>query len=271
MGVVQAINKNKEEGDHFNRIDEILLENLTQHCSIALRNAEVYRAAIVTSERATALLNMIQSLSQDLGLQSTVLTVTMHANELVQADRCTVFLVDEKKQQLWSIASDSGKEIRIPKNVGIAGECATEGQLIVIDDAYQDARFNQAFDKKTGYHTKSILAVPVLRRLTNTHGDNRVLAVIQMINKMEFDGAVGRFDEEDVQVMETFSTFVASKLEGSSLLAQAQDTNEAKGEANAAFEHIKAGHATPKGPTGDKSIATMAECDEEDEEDDSFS
>merc|ERR1712083_969899 len=140
-----------------------------------------------------------------------------------------------------------------------------------IDDAYEDSRFNQTIDKKTGYHTQSILAVPVLRRVTNTHNDNRVLAVIQMINKMEFDGAVGRFDEEDVQVMETFSTFVASKLEGSSLLAQAQDTNEAKGEANAAFEHIKAGHATPKGPTGDKSIATMAECDEEDEEDDSFS
>merc|ERR1719409_1632948 len=136
MGVLQCINK---MGDcSFSRVDEILLENLTQHCSIALRNAEVYRAAIVTSERATALLNMIQSLSQDLGLQSTVLTVTMHANELVQADRCTVFLVDEKKQQLWSIASDDGKEIRIPKNAGIAGECAESGKPVVIHDAYQD-------------------------------------------------------------------------------------------------------------------------------------
>merc|ERR1719245_2423138 len=135
MGVLQVINKKIR--DRFTRVDEILLENLTQHVSIALRNAEVYRTAIVTSERANALLHMIQSLSQDLGVQSIILTVTMHANELVQADRCTVFLVDEKKQQLWSVSTDSGKEIRIPKSAGIAGECACEGRLVVIADAYE--------------------------------------------------------------------------------------------------------------------------------------
>jgi len=215
MGVLQAINKND---GHFTRVDEIMLGHLTQHVGIALRNAEVYRDAIVTSERANALLHMIQSLSQDLGVQSTILTITMHANELVQADRCTVFLVDEAKQQLWSVATDSGKEIRIPKSAGIAGECATEAKLIAIPDAYADPRFNTKVDKATGYHTQSILAVPVCGRWRG--GDkNPVLAVIQMINKMEFDGEVGKFDEEDVQVMETFSTFVGSKLEGSALLA----------------------------------------------------
>jgi len=48
-----------------------------------------------------------------------VLSVTMHASELVQADRCTVFLIDEAKDQLWSVTSDSGKEIRI---LGACGE-----------------------------------------------------------------------------------------------------------------------------------------------------
>merc|ERR1719377_335358 len=136
MGVLQAINKLEDEFSpkpHFTHIDEILMENLTQHVSVALRNAEVYRAAIVTSERANALLHMIQSLSQDLGVQSMILTITMHANELVQADRCTVFLVDEKKQQLWSVSTDSGKEIRIPKTAGIAGECAMEGRCWFVD------------------------------------------------------------------------------------------------------------------------------------------
>ncbi|CAK0862130.1 unnamed protein product, partial [Prorocentrum cordatum] len=144
-----------------------------EHASIALRNAEVYRAAIVTSERANGLLNMIQSLSQDdLGAQSLILTVTMHANELVQADRCTVFLVDEKKQQLWSVSTDSGKEIRIPKTAGIVGECVKEAK---------DPRFNQKVDKETGYHTRSILAVPLLKK----SDPGKVLAVIQMINKTE--------------------------------------------------------------------------------------
>lgn len=234
MGVLQAINK--KTGTHFSHVDEILLENLTQHVSIALRNAEVYRAAIVTSERAGALLHMIQSLSQDLGAQSMILTITMHANELVQADRCTVFLVDEKKQQLWSVSTDSGKEIRIPKSAGIAGECATEGNLIAIPDAYSDQRFNQEIDRRTGYRTHSILALPVMRRLADG-SPPKCLAVIQMINKTEFDGAVGKFDEEDIQVMETFATFVASKLENSSLVGQA-----VKSESEANKGHHDTGH-----------------------------
>jgi adenylate cyclase len=151
MGVLQAINKKQDEFSsvpHFTHIDEILIDNLTQHVSIALRNAEIYRAAIVTQERANALLQMIQSLSQDLGAQSTILTITMHAGLLVQADRCTVFLVDEGKQQIWSVATDSGKEIRMPKSAGIAGECACDANLINIPDCYEDPRFNSAFDKK---------------------------------------------------------------------------------------------------------------------------
>lgn len=85
----------------------------------------MYKDAIIASERANGLLHVIQALSQDLGTQSTILTITMHASELVQADRCTVFLIDDVKDQLWSITSDSGKEIRIPKTAGIAGECAS--------------------------------------------------------------------------------------------------------------------------------------------------
>merc|ERR1719235_1757353 len=230
MGVLQAINKN-DDGE-FNHIDELLMGHLTQHVGIALRNAEVYRDAIVTSERANGLLHMIQSLSKDLGVQSIVLTVTMHANELVQADRCTVFLVDEAKQQLWSVSTDDGKEIRIPKTAGIAGECACSAKLINIPDAYQDSRFNQEIDKKTGYKTKSILAVPVL----SDQGHGRVLAVIQMINKTEFDGEVGAFDDDDVQVMETFAKFVGGKLNTSSTLLRATK-NSASSEGDMAFEH----------------------------------
>merc|ERR1712113_102619 len=130
----------------------------------------------------------------------------------------TVFLLDEKKQQLWSVSTDSGKEIRIPKSAGIAGECATEAKLIAIPDAYQDSRFNQEVDRATGYRTQSILAVPVLKRTLDAGSQGPMaLAVIQMINKTEFDGQIGKFDDEDIQVMETFSTFVASKLESSSL------------------------------------------------------
>jgi len=274
MGVLQAINKLESQDEfasaspHFSHIDEILMENLCQHVSVALRNAEVYRAAIVTSERANALLHMIQSLSQDLGMQSTILTITMHANELVQADRCTVFLVDEAHQQLWSVSSDSGKEIRIPKSAGIAGECATTGEVVAIQDCYADSRFNQAIDKQTGYKTTSMIVVPVLRKKRHK-SSGAVLAVIQMINKMEFDGEIGKFDEEDIQVMETFATFVSSRLEGSSLLEKSshkKDVNDTEG--HRAFDTMDDGHSG--GTKRDKAAASQQDAamiiQEEDED-----
>jgi adenylate cyclase len=242
MGVLQAINK-EEEGE-FNQIDELLMGHLAQHVAIALRNADVYKDAIIASERANGLLMMIQSLSQDLGTQSMILTITMHANQLVQADRCTVFLVDEAKQQLWSVSTDSGKEIRIPKTAGLAGECATEVSLINIPDAYEDQRFNQAIDKKTGYRTKSVLVVPV----QNEH-QTKILAVIQMINKSEFDGEIGVFDEEDVQIMETFAQFVGTRLSSSSLLSHSGGDAK-KSEVAAAFGEVEHGGSHHHGHSG---------------------
>jgi len=277
-GVLQAINKNADESgeeQHFTHIDELIMDCLTLHVGVALRNADLYGAAIVVSERSNALLSMIQSLSQDLGAQSTVLTITMHANQLVQADRCTVFLIDERKQQLRSVSTSSGKEISIPKSAGIAGESASKGELIVIDDCYADPRFNPSIDKQTGYKTTSMLVVPVLRRRETSEDRGKVLAVIQMINKMEFDGQIGKFDEEDVNVMETCASFAASKLEGASFIEKIskKESQESEGDMAVSDKFSKRGKKG-KDPLRQSSNGLSLDCstiednDDEDEDDD---
>ena len=66
---------------------------------------------------------MMQSLTHDLDAQSFVLSVATHASTLVCADRCSVFLVDERPgrlgprerartDELISIAHNSDVEIR---------------------------------------------------------------------------------------------------------------------------------------------------------------
>eukprot|EP00439_Symbiodinium_sp_Y106_P081167 s684_g20.t1 len=160
-GVIQAINKMPSGFDAeirprgklavpFSRQDERMLLHLAEHIAIALQNAEVYREAINCSDRATGLLNTIQSMSQDLGPQSLLLMVTMHASKVCSAQRCSVFLLDEAAQQLWSVSTDTGAEIRIPKDKGIAGECCCQGK-----DAYADPRFNKQVDIQTGYRTRN--------------------------------------------------------------------------------------------------------------------
>ena len=131
----------------------------------------------------------------------------------MQADRCTIFLVDNDNQELWAMQGEVN--IRIPKNAGIAGEVATSGDIVNIPDAYLDTRFNQEVDKKSGYRTKSILCMPI-------KAGKEVVGVIQLLNK---DG--GPFDHEDEEVMASFLNIAGPILKSSNLYTNVSKKQDA--------------------------------------------
>jgi type II secretory ATPase GspE/PulE/Tfp pilus assembly ATPase PilB-like protein len=108
--------------------------------------------------------------------------------ELLDAERLTIYAVDTKNQELYSLqkVGDQPKEIRVPKSfASIAGFTALARKTINIKDAYEAAelgkfhpnlRFDQRWDKQTGFRTKSVLAVPILF-------EKYLLGVVQLINK----------------------------------------------------------------------------------------
>src|SRR5436189_4952372 len=108
--------------------------------------------------------------------------------ELMDAERLTIYAVDTKNQELYSIqkVGDVPKEIRVPKSfASIAGFTALARKTINIKDAYdaselakfhQNLRFDQRWNKQTGFRTKAVLAVPILF-------EKYLLGVIQLINK----------------------------------------------------------------------------------------
>ncbi|MBW4643804.1 MAG: GAF domain-containing protein [Goleter apudmare HA4340-LM2] len=131
-------------------------------------------------------LAMLDSQGFETILEEMLHSITLKTGELLGADRTTIFLLDEEKQELWSILAegegDRSLEIRIPANKGIAGEVATLKQVINIPyDFYQDARsvFAQAQEKITGYRTYTMLALPLL----NEQG--QLVAVVQLLNKLK--------------------------------------------------------------------------------------
>jgi len=223
-----------------------------------------------------------------------ILTITMHANKIVSSERATVFLVDEPNQQLWSVSTDTGQEIRIPKTAGIAGHCCTAGKVINIRDAYADSRFSQEVDKMTGFRTQSILAIPMMeddaaraaireashRRRSLSAGDlkedmnapgdenesDKVIGVIQMINKVSFDGQLEIFSEEDVEVMELFAKTVGPKLALSSMLARRHSENPEKKEADMALGKSDMGSGSAHKRNSNGATAAMVTMTEEEEE-----
>jgi putative methionine-R-sulfoxide reductase with GAF domain len=77
----------------------------------------------------------------------------------------------------------------LPKNKGIAGWVAENGNSLLIADVKEDKRFNPDIDAVTGYETRSVLCVPLV---TGTG----VIGVIELVNKK--DGFYTKKDEEMV-------------------------------------------------------------------------
>lgn len=111
------------------------------------------------------------------------------AKDLLVADRCSLFLVDQASGELWTRIAQGSGTIRLPKGKGIAGSVATAGQLVNIPDAYADERFDRSNDTVSGYKTHSILAMPLI-----SHED-KVVGVLQVLNK-DGDGAFDAYDEQ---------------------------------------------------------------------------
>jgi adenylate cyclase len=131
---------------------------------------------------------------------------------MLDADRSTLFLHDDKTGELFSYIGDRLEtEIRFPSHVGIAGAVFTTRESVRIPHAYADLRFNPAFDKQTGYFTRSILCVPIFNKAGNAIG------VTQVLNKRG-----GPFTPEDETRLRAFTAQIASSLENAKLFADVQ-------------------------------------------------
>jgi response regulator RpfG family c-di-GMP phosphodiesterase len=147
----------------------------------------------VTQEQRTqrtldALLSLGRVLSRVNDIDDVIKVLGDYAKDLLHADRCSIFIYDNKTKELCTKYSHGLPQIRIPAEKGIVGYAALSKDTQIVVDAYNDFRFNPEVDKMTGYVTKTILAVPLLDK------DNNTIGVFQAINKI--DGIFNTFDAE---------------------------------------------------------------------------
>jgi serine phosphatase RsbU (regulator of sigma subunit) len=170
--------------------------------------------AFSDSQRQTrnlnALLRVSKALATEIRLDDLLQVIVEKAAEVMDADRATLFLYDESRNELWSKTTQrlEIKEIRLPLGVGIAGNVAKTRTAINIPDTSADARFDPDFDKETGYHTRSILCLPLIG-----NGD-RLIGVIQVLNKK--DQQV--FNEADESLLGGLSAHITVALERARLI-----------------------------------------------------
>ncbi|TPW21930.1 MAG: response regulator containing a CheY-like receiver domain [Elusimicrobia bacterium] len=141
-------------------------------------------------------------------IDSLLTIIAEEVRHILYADRCSVFLIEAEKHELWTkVALGVGEKVlRIPIGQGIAGFVAKTGSAVNIRDAYRDTRFTQDFDRITGYQTKTVLAVPLKDR------EGRALGVFEVLNKSK-----GAFNEEDEGFLRILATIAASAIENAKL------------------------------------------------------
>ena len=132
----------------------------------------------------------------------------------IQADRCTVFLLDKDKNELWSkVALGLGsQEIRFPADKGLAGYVVKTGEPLNIPDAYNDPRFNPDIDKETGYRTKTILCMPI------KNNNQEIIGAFQVLNKNN-----GVFTKGDEDLLVAIGGSASIALENAQLFEQQKE------------------------------------------------
>ncbi len=134
----------------------------------------------------------------------------------LNAESSSLALYDEKEDQLHFFVARGEtqerdfehklKSIRLKMGSGVAGWCAEKKAPVIIKNAYDDPLFDPSIDKKTGFVTRSILAVPMVHR-------EKLIGVVEAVNKKDLDG----FTEHDLKVLSVLAAQAALVIENARL------------------------------------------------------
>lgn len=199
-------------------------------------------AQLVRAERTVrALRDVGLALGSTLDLDQLLELILGKIAELLEADRATLYLLDEQRQRLLSriIIGDEAKSIELPVGSGVAGHVAKFGQTLRIKDAYRERRFSRHWDEMTGYRTRSILAAPMKNHV------GRTIGVIQVLNKRSnksrdpnapelFEAEFSQYDEE---LLTALSTQAAVSIDNSRLFLSVIQKNMQLVETKEQLEH----------------------------------
>ncbi len=215
IGVVQALNK-KAGRKHvlFDHEDLDFLQDIATQAAVALQSTEFVERMQKKRSQEMEFLDVVSDVTSEINLNALLAKVMGEATRMLNAERSTLFLNDEKSNELWSMvgAGLDATEIRFPNHLGIAGTVFTQAQSINIPYAYADLRFNPAFDKQTGFFTRSILCTPVVNK------DGKCIGVTQVLNKKG-----GPFTDEDEQRLKAFTAQISIGLENAKLFNDVQN------------------------------------------------
>ncbi len=159
---------------------------------------------ISDTEKLELIFDYINKLNATKDIELSLITLADMGRDIVNAERCTIWLLDDDGETLYSRVAHGVDLLQVSASEGIVGECIQTGKSLVINDPYNDNRFNSEVDQKTGFITKSIIVKPLY------NSRNKIMGAIQALNKRD---ASNKFNKEDEKVLSVAGTFSSKILE----------------------------------------------------------
>jgi GAF domain-containing protein len=195
--------------------------------------ADLKRDNSSLKDQNSRLWNVIQSLNQlnsKVQIFSTaeellemIMDILSIALEAVNSENGSILLMDDETDELVFVAVKGIRQaeltdFRIPANVGIAGWVKNNMEAALVQDVRKDNRWISAVDQSIGFHTQSIMAVPLVF-------EDRILGVMEIVNSLKED----HFTDDDLSLLELvarLASFVLGYTEEA--LDNAQNANPAE-------------------------------------------
>ncbi|MCD9023132.1 HD domain-containing phosphohydrolase [Cohnella silvisoli] len=175
----------------------------------------MYKKELTPEDLLRIIFDYTAKIASEQKLNAVLVLMANMGREMILSDRCTVWLIDEPNHQLYTTVAHGVDEIRIPYGTGLVGNAIISGEPIIIEDAYNDPRHNAENDRKTGYHTKSIITVPF------RNNDGEIIGAYQAINKLT---EIDYFTLRDLELLSLAASYAGKSLESVMLHQEIIDT-----------------------------------------------
>jgi Nif-specific regulatory protein len=150
---------------------------------------------------------------------------------LLAAQGCSIALVNQG-EQLLDFTTAEGARFQVPLGQGIAGDAVRTAEPALVNDVRADPRFYPGVDAATGFETRSLLCVPLLR-------GGSAIGALSALNTAN----PGGFGEADLELLTAFAALAAAAIERARSYRRAANENLALREADQARHVLVAGRS----------------------------
>lgn len=191
------------------------LESARRFLDLRHENQQLRFRHQVEGEKLDSILSSALELSEERDPLQLCDKILSNLRKQVRAEGASLYLADPEKNELRFVHVQN-ERIKIPFSSfvlpidedSMAGACAARHKIIHVPNVRaipdnETFKFNDSFDKKAGYTTRSILCIPLIK----SKGD--LVGVVQLINSKR----ESTFTEEDIEIGKVLAAPIATSLE----------------------------------------------------------